>query len=77
MRRGIDLARVKVLVVVESALGTRGNKSKSKMCTQQRQSQNVHHHILNGGFLLMLHNESTIAMTKNDDSACIANDHSA
>jgi len=60
IRRGVDLARVKVLVVVESALGTRDNKSKSKMCTQQRQGQNVHHHIMNGGFLLMLHNESIL-----------------
>ena len=60
IRRGIDLARVKVLVVVESALGTRGNKSKSKMCTQQRQGQDVYHHIMNGGFLLMLRNESIL-----------------
>jgi len=69
------LARVEVSVLVESALGTRGNKS--KMCTQQSQGHNVHHHIMNGGFLLILHNEWTIALTKNDDSACIANDNSA
>ena len=71
------MARVEVSVLVESALGTRGNKSKSKMCTQQSQGHNVHHHIMNGGFLLILHNEWTIALTKNDDSACIANDNSA